>query len=55
MKIKEKFINGYEIYYKDMLNSNINANHRAGSEKDNNKVIEKGTFENKNDHFNPSE
>ncbi|WP_432665796.1 hypothetical protein R9X47_05830 [Wukongibacter baidiensis] len=54
MKSKEKFINAYEIYYKDMLNSNINANHRAISEKKNKEVLEKDTFKNKTNHFNPS-
>lgn len=54
MKEKDKFIDAYEIYYKDMVNSNINVNHRESHNKNDKNIIEKNTFESKKDHFNPS-
>lgn len=54
MKNKDKFINAYEIYYKDMLNSNVYANHKKDKERNKKSIIDKDTFENKNDHFDPS-
>jgi hypothetical protein len=54
MKEKNKFIDGYEINYKDMLNSNINRNHRTNKNENSKHIIDKDTFESKKDHFNPS-
>lgn len=51
MKNEERFIDAYEIYYKDMLNTNINASHRAKDKKNDKNVVKKNTFENKKDHF----
>lgn len=52
--MKKKRINSYEVSYKEMLNLNINANHRASYEKTKTNVVEKNTFENKKDHFDPT-
>jgi len=54
MKPKDKFINAYEVSYKEMLNSNINANHRANNKNNKRDVVDRDTFENKKDHFDPA-
>ncbi|SKC77902.1 hypothetical protein [Maledivibacter halophilus] len=52
MKNKNKFTDKYDPNYKDMLSSNVYNDPKKNKNKKN--IIDKDTFENKKDHFNPS-
>lgn len=54
MKNSEKFIDAYEIYYKDMLNSNIYSRHRLNGGSNDKNIAAKKTLESKKEDYDSS-